>query len=84
MDTLEVARLQAGAALLALIADVTQNGGLGSDITKLDAATHALAHHARLVTHAHLRQAAESVLIDRLAEDRSSKSPNPGTMDPPP
>ncbi len=80
MKPLETAHLKAGAALLALIEDVVANGGLGCDLTKITDATLALAEHARLQTQAHLRQAAESVLIDRLAEPCSQKTRPPGTI----
>lgn len=80
MRQLHQAQIRAQAALLDAIEEVLCHDCSDSLDHKIQIATDALAEHARLATLSTLRLAAESVLIDRLAEGPSTPEPKPDTI----
>jgi len=84
MTTIEIAQQQAATALLRLIDQRIRRDGVNPPFELADIAVDAQAELARLVTLATIREAAEDVLIERLANPPSPRAPHQATIKPPP
>ena len=84
MTTIEIAQQQAATALLRLIDQRIRRDGVTPPFELADIAVDAQAELARLVTQAALRQAAESVLLEHLANPPSTPGFDEVTMKQPP
>ncbi|KKM67551.1 hypothetical protein LCGC14_1469930 [marine sediment metagenome] len=84
MTTIEETQQHAATTLLRLVDQRVRTIAVNPPFELADIAVDAQAELARLVTQAAIREAAEDVLIERLANPPSPRAPHQATIKPPP